>query len=86
MNAKIKYILFLLIFILFIIVVFFISQHTKKNELFGIFRRGGFSSRIDPIELFFETTRIRLEHKQNKLVVFFISILKLARFLFYYKK
>jgi glycosyltransferase involved in cell wall biosynthesis len=59
---------------------------TKKNELFGIFRRGGFSSRIDPIELFFETTRIRLEHKQNKLVVFFISILKLARFLFYYKK
>ena len=55
------------------------------TELIHLFV-GLYQSEIDPIELFFETTRIRLEHKQNKLVVFFISILKLARFLFYYKK
>ena len=40
---------------------------TKKNEQFGIFRRGGFSSRVDFKEHFFEEITIRLDsNKQNK--------------------
>jgi len=52
---------------------------TKKNEIFGIFRSGGLSSQIDTLSLLFEKTRIRLDNKQNKiliLVIFILSYLK----------
>ena len=49
---------------------------TKKNELFGIFRRGGFSSKIKFIDHFFEEIQIRLDNKQNKLLVLLIFIYK----------
>ena len=49
---------------------------TKKSEIFGIFRRGGYSSKIKFLDHFFETIKIRLENKQNKLLVLFIMILK----------
>ena len=49
---------------------------TKKNELFGIFRRGGFSSKIRFIDHFFETIRIRLDNNQNRFIVLIIFILK----------
>ena len=52
---------------------------TKKNELFGIFRPGGFSSKIKFIDHFFETTKIRLDNKQNKFLVLFIFILKFLK-------
>ena len=49
---------------------------TKKNELFGIFRPGGFSSKIKFIDHFFETIKIRLGNKQNKFLILLILILK----------
>ena len=49
---------------------------TKKNELFGTFRRGGFSSKINFLDHFFEEIRIRLNNKQNKFLVLFIFIYK----------
>ena len=49
---------------------------TKKNELFGTFRRGGFSSTINFLDHFFEEIRIRLNNKQNKFLVLFIFIYK----------
>jgi glycosyltransferase involved in cell wall biosynthesis len=49
---------------------------TKKNELFGIFRRGGFSSTINFWEHFGEEIRIRLDNGQNKILIFIIVILK----------
>ena len=52
---------------------------TKKSELFGIFRRGGYSSKIDFIDHFFETIKIRIDNKQNKLIVLIIFILKYLR-------
>ena len=52
---------------------------TKKNELFGIFRRGGFSSKIKFIDHFFETIKIRLDNKQNKFLVLIIFILKFLK-------
>ena len=51
---------------------------SKKNELFGIFRRGGFSSSISFKKKFFEEIKIRLDHKQNYLLV---SMIFLNRFL-----
>lgn len=52
---------------------------TKKNELFGIFRRGGFSSKIKFIDHFFETIEIRIDNKQNKYLVLLIFILKFLK-------
>lgn len=52
---------------------------TKKNELFGIFRRGGFSSRINFFDHFIEEIRIRLDNGQNKILVLFIFIYKFLK-------
>ena len=49
---------------------------TKKNEIFGIFRPGGFSSRINYIDHFLETIQIRKDNKQPKIFVFMISLVK----------
>jgi glycosyltransferase involved in cell wall biosynthesis len=49
---------------------------TKKNEVFGIFRRGGFSSRIKFIDHFFEEIKIRIDNNQNKFLVLIIMIYK----------
>jgi len=49
---------------------------TKKNELFGIFRRGGFSSSINFISHFFEEIQIRIDNKQSKILILLIFIYK----------
>ena len=56
---------------------------TKKEELFGIFRRGGFSSRTDFIEHATEELRIRKDNNQSIIVLFFILLLKI---IFNYRK
>lgn len=52
---------------------------TKKSEVFGIFRRGGFSSNIRFIDHFMETIKIRLDNNQNKFIVLIIFILKFLK-------
>ncbi|MDA7689389.1 glycosyltransferase [Candidatus Pelagibacter sp.] len=49
---------------------------TKKNEIFGIFRPGGFSSHIKYIDHFLETIQIRKDNGQAKIVVYLISLIK----------
>lgn len=49
---------------------------TKKSELFGIFRRGGYSSTINFYDHFIEEIRIRLDNNQNKFLVLLIFIYK----------
>lgn len=49
---------------------------TKKNEIFGNFRRGGFSSKINFWEHFKETIMIRKNNGQPKLIIFIISLIK----------
>ena len=49
---------------------------TKKNEIFGIFRPGGFSSRINYIDHFLETIQIRKDNGQARIVIFLISLIK----------
>lgn len=49
---------------------------TKKNEIFGNFQRGGFSSKIKFFDHLVECTRIRLDNNQNKLMVLLTFIIK----------
>ena len=57
----------------------FKGMATKKKEIFGIFRRGGFSSKVNFLDHFFETIKIRLNNKQNKFLVLIILIAKFLR-------
>ena len=50
---------------------------TKKNEVLGVFSRGGFSSKIDFLDHTFECTRIRIDNRQNILIVLFTFIIKI---------
>jgi glycosyltransferase involved in cell wall biosynthesis len=54
---------------------------SKKEELFGIFRRGGFSSQISFRDHFFEEISIRLDNNQNKFLVLLIMIYKFLKHL-----
>ena len=54
---------------------------TKKNEIFGTFRRGGFSSKIDFTSHFFEEMKIRIDNGQNKLLILIILISILCKLL-----
>jgi len=49
---------------------------TKKNEIFGIFSRGGYSSRIDFFDHMCECTRIRIDNGQNRIMVLLTFIIK----------
>ena len=52
---------------------------TKKKEITGVFRRGGFSSKISYKKLFKEEMKIRLDHKQNIVLIGIIFIYKLFK-------
>jgi len=49
---------------------------TKKNELFGIFSRGGYSSKVNFFDHMVECTKIRLDNGQNKIIVLLTLIFK----------
>lgn len=49
---------------------------TKKNEIFGYFRRGGYSSTIKFYDHFMEEIKIRIDNGQNKFLVLLIFIYK----------
>ena len=49
---------------------------TKKNEIVGIFRRGGFSSTIHFRKMFFEELKIRYNNNQNIFEIVIIAIYK----------
>ncbi len=52
---------------------------TKKNELFGVFRRGGFSSSIPFRKLLFEEIKIRYDNNQNLFLLFVIFSYKIFK-------
>lgn len=49
---------------------------TNKKEVVGVFRRGGFSSRINYRKSFYEDLRIRYNNNQNIFIIFIIAIYK----------
>ena len=54
---------------------------TKKNEIFGKFRRGGISSKITFMDYLSETIKIRLDNGQNIFLVSIIFLLKYIKYL-----
>ena len=56
---------------------------TKKSEITGIFRRGGFSSRIPYRKLFIEELKIRINNGQN---IFLVSLIGIYKFFKHFKK
>jgi len=50
---------------------------TKKKELFGIFKSGGFSSKVRFIDHLLECNKIRLDNNQNIIIVLIIFFIKL---------
>ena len=52
---------------------------TKKKEITGVFRRGGFSSTIHYRNLFKEEMLIRFNNGQNKILIFIIFLYKLFK-------
>ena len=56
---------------------------TKKNEVVGIFRRGGFSSTIAYRKMFIEEMKIRYNNGQNILMLLILGIYKILN---YWKK
>ena len=49
---------------------------TKKNEIFGIFRRGGYSSSISFKDHFIEEIKIRKDNGQSLFTLLIIIIYK----------
>ena len=56
-----------------------IGLGTKRSEIFGNFRRGGFSSNVNFKDHFKETIKIRLDNGQNKLIIFLIILAKFLK-------
>ena len=56
---------------------------STKNELFGVFQRGGYSSKVKFFDHLVECTRIRLDNKQNKFMILITIIIK---FIFNHKR
>ena len=52
---------------------------TRKNEVVGIFRRGGFSSSISYRKQFIEELKIRYDNGQNFLLIFTIALYKILK-------
>ena len=52
---------------------------TKKNEIFGRFRPGGLSSRINFLDYLMECNRIRINNGQNFIQVYLIFILRILK-------
>jgi len=52
---------------------------TKKNEVFGNFRSGGFSSTVSFKDHFKEGIKIRFDNGQNKMIIGLIIILKFLK-------
>ena len=75
-NLKYKYSADYDLFIRMIKKFNFNGMGTKKNEIFGNFRRGGLSSRIKFIDYLKECNRIRINNGQNLLFVYLIFIIR----------
>ena len=50
---------------------------TKKNEIVGLFRRGGFSSNAPYRKLFYEEMKIRFDNGQNIFLLLIIGLYKI---------
>jgi glycosyltransferase involved in cell wall biosynthesis len=52
---------------------------SKKNEIFGKFGKGGFSSKINYVEHLEDLNEIRINNGQNKIFVYFLFLIKIIK-------
>lgn len=52
---------------------------SKKNEIFGKFEKGGFSSKINYVEHLEDLNKIRINNGQNKIFVYFLFLIKIIK-------
>ena len=52
---------------------------TEKDEIFGEFRKGGFSSNFTYLEFLKENTQIRIDNGQNIILVYIIFLIKFIK-------
>ena len=52
---------------------------TKKNEIFGNFGKGGFSSKIKYLDHLLDLNKIRIDNNQNFLLVYFLFLIKIIK-------
>ena len=52
---------------------------TKKDEIFGEFRKGGFSSKFTYLEFLKENTQIRIDNGQNIILVYIIFLIRFIK-------
>ncbi len=52
---------------------------SKKNEVFGEFLKGGFSSKINYIDHLKDLNQIRIDNNQNKFFVLFLYLIKIIK-------
>ena len=56
-----------------------IGLSSKKDEIFGKFNRGGFSSKINYIDHLMYLNQIRIKNNQNKFFVYFLFFIKIIK-------
>ncbi len=52
---------------------------TKKNEILGEFKKGGFSSKINYIDHLKDLNKIRIDNNQSKFFVMFLYLIKIVK-------
>ena len=52
---------------------------SKKNEIFGEFSSGGYSSTINYVDHLLDLNRIRIDNGQNKFLVYTLFLLKIFK-------
>ena len=52
---------------------------SKKEEVFGKFTKGGFSSKINNIDHLIDLNKIRIDNKQSSIIVYFLFFIKIIK-------
>ena len=52
---------------------------TKKNEIIGEFKKGGFASTVNYIDHLKDLNKIRIDNQQNKFLVLFLYLFKIIK-------
>ena len=52
---------------------------SKKEEIFGKFTKGGFSSKINYIDHLMDLNKIRIDNKQSSIIVYFLFFIKIIK-------
>jgi glycosyltransferase involved in cell wall biosynthesis len=55
------------------------GMSSKKEEVFGKFTKGGFSSKINYIDHLIDLNKIRIDNKQNPIIVYFLFFIKIIK-------